>query len=132
MEKTFVPFGAAMRRYIVELCLAMLCYFVVLCVSLHLVHRMAPGWPKILVAVAPALPIALLFVVFARSYARLDEMWKRICLEAAALAGGTTAVIMVACAFLENAGLPKVPGFTTFILLIWLTWLYAMILKRRY
>jgi hypothetical protein len=126
-----MPFGSAMRRYVIELILAMIGYAAVLITSLSLVRTMQQGWLRVLVAIAPAIPIAFVLVVVIRFVSRLDEMWRRIWLEAVALAGGTTVLLAVTCAFLENVGLPRLSGFWTFGAFLWLGSIFAVILGRR-
>jgi len=110
----------------------MMCYGVVLTVSLMLVRTMQPGWLRALVAIAPVAPIAGLFVVFGRYYCRQDELWRRIWLEAVALAAGAMTLIVMAGGFLENIGLPRLSSFWTYCLLVCLTPIFAFILARRY
>ena len=110
----------------------MVCYTVVLVGSLVLVRTMQPGWLRVLVAVAPVLPIAVMFFVIFRFYAQMDELWRRIWLEAVALAAGVTTLIVMACGFLENVGLPRVSGFWTYVSLMCLSPIFATILARRY
>jgi hypothetical protein len=121
-----------LRRYCIEVSCAMACYGVVLCSSLTLVQTMKPGWLRTLVAIAPVAPIAGLFVVFARYYSRQDELWRRIWLEAVALAAGVTTLIVMAGGFLENVGLPRLSSFWTYCLLVCLTPIFASMLARRY
>jgi hypothetical protein len=59
-------------------------------------------------------------------------LWRRIWLEAVALAAGVTTLIVMACGFLENVGLPRVSGFWTYVLLVCLTPIFGAILSRRY
>src|SRR5471030_2497192 len=94
MNKPLLPWPANTRRYVVEFSLAMIGYVVVLVSSLTLLQTMAPGWLRVLVAIAPVLPLAGMFIAFYRYYSGMDELWRRIWLEAVALAGGATTLIM--------------------------------------
>jgi hypothetical protein len=132
MNKQSHPWPPCARRYFIELSCTMACYTVVLVVSLILVRTMQPGWLRALVAVAPILPIACMFFVIFRFYAQMDELWRRIWLEAVALAAGVTTLIVMACGFLENVGLPRVSGFWTYASLMCLSPLFATMLARRY
>jgi low temperature requirement protein LtrA len=132
MNKTFQRWPVATQRYVVELSCVMICYVVILISSLYLVRTMQSGWLRVLVAIAPVLPIAGLFVVIYRYYSRQDELWRRIFLEALALAAAVTTLFMVTGSFLENVGMPRLSGFWAYCLLMCLCPIFGAMIARRY
>lgn len=132
MNSSFQRWPVATRRYVVELSCVMICYVVVLIISLYLVRTMQAGLLRTLVAMVPVLPIAGLFVVIYRYYSQQDELWRRIFLEALALATAATTLFMVTGSFLENVGLPRLSGFWTYCLLMCLCPIFGALIARRY
>ena len=132
MNKSTMPIAVAQRHYTIQLAFAMICYAVVLVISLKLIPVLTVGWLKVLVAIAPVVPFIFVLASIIRLFSWIDEMQRRIHLEAAALAAGTTALLALTCGFLENAGMPRLSGFWTFasIDLFWA--IFAIILQRRY
>ena len=132
MNKSAMPISTAYRRYMIEVGLSMICYAIVLVISLKLLPTAPPGWKRVLLAAAPVIPAAFLLVSVIRLFARIDEMQRRIHLEAVALAAGVTALLALTCGFLENAGAPRLSGFWTFGSICVLWGVFGMILQRRY
>jgi hypothetical protein len=93
---------------------------------------MTRGWLQVLVAVVPVIPVIFVLMVIVRLFSRIDEMQRRIHLEAVALAAGITSLLALTCGFLENAGMPRLSGFWTFASIGVLWAVFAMILQRRY
>ncbi|MXN19731.1 hypothetical protein GR170_18005 [Pseudooceanicola sp. GBMRC 2024] len=102
-----------MRRSMIEIALAMTAYVVVLVLSLLLLARGGIGHPggRIAVSLLPVLPALGIFWVTLRDLARLDEMQRRIALEALALAYGATALLTFSYGLLENVGFPRLSMF---------------------
>jgi hypothetical protein len=132
MNKSTMPVAVAQRRYAIQLALAMIGYALVLIISLKLIPMVTPGWWQVLIAIAPVMPAAFVLLSIVRLLSRIDEMQRRIHLEAAALAAGIAALLALTCGFLENAGLPRLSGFWTFASLAFLWAIFAMVLRRRY
>ncbi|MBT9384170.1 hypothetical protein KM176_09895 [Pseudooceanicola sp. CBS1P-1] len=63
------------------------------------------------VSLLPVLPALGIFWVTLRDLARLDEMQRRIALEALALAYGATALLTFSYGLLENVGFPRLSMF---------------------
>jgi len=61
---------------------------------------------RYVVAVIPVLPAAVVVYLFIRRLARLDELQRRIQIEAFGFALGATALLTFAYGFLEGVGLP--------------------------
>ena len=127
-----MPVAVAHRRYVIQLGLAMICYGIVLIISLKLIPSVTRGWLQVLVAIAPVVPVIFVLASIVRLLSRIDEMQRRIHLEAMALAAGITALLALTCGFLENAGMPRLSGFWTFASINLLWAIFAIILQRRY
>jgi hypothetical protein len=110
----------------------MICYGIVLIISLKLIPSVTRGWLQVLVAIAPVVPVIFVLASIVRLLSRIDEMQRRIHLEAMALAAGITALLALTCGFLENAGMPRLSGFWTFASISLLWAVFAIILQRRY
>jgi hypothetical protein len=132
MNKSAMPVAVAHRRYVIQLALAMICYGIVLIISLKLIPSVTRGWLQVLVAIAPVVPVIFVLASIVRLLSRIDEMQRRIHLEAMALAAGITALLALTCGFLENAGMPRLSGFWTFASISLLWAVFAIILQRRY
>jgi hypothetical protein len=127
-----MPVTIAYRRYAIQLALAIICYAIVLIISLKLIPSVTRGWLQVLVAIAPVVPVIFVLASIVRLLSRIDEMQRRIHLEAVALAAGITALLALTCGFLENAGLPRLSGFWTFTSIGVLWAIFALILPRHY
>ena len=132
MNKSAMPVAVAHRRYVIQLALAMICYGIVLIISLKLIPSVTRGWLQVLVAIAPVVPVIFVLASIVRLLSRIDEMQRRIHLEAMALAAGITALLALTFGFLENAGMPRLSGFWTFASISLLWAVFAIILQRRY
>lgn len=66
---------------------------------------------RLLVSLAPMLPAAFICAVVVRAIRRMDEMQRRLQLEALALAFAGTALLTFGYGFLEGAGLPRLSMF---------------------
>lgn len=112
--------------------LAMLAYLMVLVGSVVVVQANADaGWRYFVVAL-PVAPAAVVIWLFLRALARLDELQKRIQMQAFGLSLGTTALLTFGYGFLEGAGLPHL-NWTYVLPLIAVMWaLGAAIFTWRY
>lgn len=101
--------SAPARRYLVEFGGAMAAYVVVVLVS-GAVVRAHPeaGW-RFVVAVTPLVPALAATVAVLRHLARLDELERRIQLEALALGALVTGLGTFTWGFAETAGAPALP-----------------------
>ena len=132
MKKSHIPIATAHRYYVVEVAALMAVYTVVLCVSLKLIPSVSHRWLQVMIALMPVVPVAFVLVSVIRLFSRVDEMFRRIHLEAAALTAGGTALIGLTCGFLQNVGLPALSGFWTFGVVNALYMLFVLILRWRY
>ena len=79
--------------------------------------RAVPRW----LALLPVLPYMIFFAANVRSFLKMDEMQKRICLESASVAFLLTLIITVFFGGVEQAGLGRPPWEEVggFMLLVW-------------
>lgn len=98
----------AARAYVREFGGAMLAYGVVLIVSIQLL-RMNPqaAW-RVAVALAPVVPAGLAMLAFLRYLARVDELQRRIQLEAIGMSFAVVGLLTFAYGFLEGIGFPHI------------------------
>jgi hypothetical protein len=90
----------------IEFGLAILAYLMVLVGSVTVVQANPTADWRYFVVVLPVLPAGLVIWMFVRALARLDEMQKRIHLQAFGFSLGATALLSFGYGFLEGAGLP--------------------------
>ncbi len=90
----------------IEFGLAILAYMMVLVGSVTVVQANPQAEWRYYIAGLPVLPAGLVILLFVRALARLDEVKKRIQMQAFGFALGTTALLTFAYGFLESAGLP--------------------------
>ena len=121
----------AARAYTRELGLAMAAYVVVVLVSIKLVGGLDQPI-KTLVALTPLIPASLALFAYLRFLSRMDELGRRIQLEALAFGFGTAGMLTFAYGFLENAGFPQLSYIWVFPLMIALWGIGGAIASYRY
>ena len=121
------------RRYIVELLVSMAAYVAVLLVSLEVLQRGDLSPPaRDLLAVAPVVPAAGIFASLIRFIQSIDELQRRMHVEAFAIAAGVTAALGLTYGFLEGVGFPHVSAWWAF-LCVDVSWGTSLLfLRRRY
>jgi hypothetical protein len=120
------------KRYLKEFGAAMAAYSIMVPVSVRLLkgHEHTPlGYA---IAFLPIIPSALALWAFMRMFRGLDELQRRIQLEAVAFSFLATCLITLTWAFQQNAGLPRFDVSWVAPLLIMLWGLGLGIAKRRY
>jgi len=125
------------RRYLREFLPPMLAYVVVLFLSLWLLKRIDGPWgARAVVALLPALPIALGLRAIVRYIRDTDEMQRRIELEAVSIAAACTAMLYMSAGFLQLARVIDIPAGVAMIWvfpLICLSYgLAKVVVSRRY
>lgn len=122
----------ATRSYLIEFGGAMLAYAVTLVVALLLVeaHPHAP-W-RYAVVVAPVIPICFALLAVIRALGRMDELQRRIQLNALGFGFGATAIITFTYGFLELVGFPKVSYLWVLPLMVALWGIGGAFAARRY
>jgi hypothetical protein len=120
------------RIYLLRLVVALLVYLIVLTISVRVVaaHPFAP-W-RLIVAVTPVLPALYTMMAFIYYLSCLDELQRRIHLEAIAFAFGGTAIVTFGYGFLENAGLPHLSWHYVWPFMTFLWAIGLLIANRRY
>jgi len=121
------------RRYLIEFGGAMLAYAVVLVVAVTLLNNTDPGsgW-RVPLALAPMAPVVFVLFAFVRYFGRMDELQRRVQLEALAFAFGGTALITFGYGFLQVVGFPQVSWFFVWPIMAAL-WIVGKVLAdRRY
>jgi hypothetical protein len=121
----------AARAYTRELGLAMAAYVLVVLVSIKLVGGLDQP-TKTLVALTPVVPAGFALFAYLRFLSRMDELGRRIQLEALAFGFGAAGMLTFAYGFLENAGFPQLSYIWVFPLMIALWGIGGAIASYRY
>jgi chromate transport protein ChrA len=100
---------AAQSRYTIRFSIGMFAYVVLILLMVVLIKRVEPLWLKALMAMVPAIPIAVVLSELLRFIASQDELERRVQFEAAAEAAILTCCLTFAWGLLEMAGMPKLP-----------------------
>jgi hypothetical protein len=90
----------------IEFGLAMLAYLMVLVGSVNVLKANPDADWRYYVAVLPVAPAGFVVWLFVRALSRLDELQRRIQMEAFGFTVGTTALVTFGYGFLEGVGLP--------------------------
>jgi hypothetical protein len=116
----------------IEFGLSLLAYLMVLVGSVVVVQANPEAEWRYFVVVLPVAPAAFVIWLFVRALARLDELEKRIQVQAFGFSLGTTALLTFGYGFLEGAGLPHL-NWTYILPLMAVLWaLGTAIFKWRY
>ena len=83
----------------------MLAYVGVMLYWRRLLDAAGPGWPRVLVALAPAALVALVIRAMLRHARDSDELRRRIALESVAIAAALVGGVYMAAGFLQSAGI---------------------------
>lgn len=112
---------------------AIVAYVVVLVVSILLIIASPPAaWWRIPLALAPVVPIIFAVLAFMRIFGRMDELQRRIQLEALAFSFAITGVVTFSYGCLVYVGFPAISWVYIFPLMIALWGVGQAIAKRRY
>lgn len=98
------------RRYARELLLSMGAYLLVLFASIWLLKRVDAPPLRVVLALAPVLPIGFAVRAMVRYVRDADEMQQRIELEAISIATAFVSMLYMTGGFLQSARLVQVPG----------------------
>lgn len=123
---------AASTRYLIEFGGAMLAYAIVLVVALLLIEANPHAAWRIPVAVAPVVPVCFALWAFIRAFGRMDELQRRIQLDAIGFGFGATAIITFTYGFLELVGFPSVSAIWVLPLMVVLWGIGGAFAARRY
>jgi hypothetical protein len=122
---------SAARAYTREFGLAMAAYVIVVFVSIKLVSGLDQPI-RTLVALTPLVPATFALFAYLRFLSRMDELGRRIQLEALAFGFGATGMLTFAYGFLENAGYPQLSYIWVFPLMLMLWGIGGAIASYRY
>jgi hypothetical protein len=122
------------KTYMARFAWAMIAYGLVLAASvLILKSNSDPDAPwRIPVALAPMIPAMFGMMAFVRYMGSMDELQRRIQLEAIAFGFGGTAALTFGYGFLEGVGFPPINWTFIFPLMIGLWGIGVAIAGRRY
>jgi hypothetical protein len=123
--------GTASRTYTRELFIAMAAYVVAVLVTVRLTPNVDPVLRAPFVLI-PLIPSAFALRAYLRFLGRMDELGRRIQLEALAIGFGAAGMLTFAYGFLENAGFPQLSYIFVFPLMIFLWGIGGAIATRRY
>jgi len=107
-------------------------YVILLLVSVVLLNSNPTAPWRGLVAVLPAIPIIFVLLVVVRLIGRLDELQRRIQLDAIAFAFGATAIVTFTWGLLETAGFPHLSLIWVLLLMSALWGVATIFASRRY
>lgn len=111
---------ALARRYHREFGVPMLLYVVMLFWK-YLLGRVDPNWARVLIALLPAVLVALVIRAVARHVRDSDEMQRRIELESIAIAAGLVSGAYMTGGFLQAAHLIDIPATVAML------WVFPML-----
>ena len=114
--------------------LTILAYLMVLVGSVTIVQANPTASWKYIVAVLPIIPAALVLWLFVRAIARLDEVQKRMHMQAFGFALAGTALFTFGYGFLEDVGFPYLSWtlVTPLITLLWGLGLGILAFRQRF
>ena len=99
------------KRFLMEFAVVMVVYILCVVVSSSLVRSMPDGVAKIALALLPVIPMIAMAVSIVRRVNAMDEMGRKIQLDALAVAFVCTALTTFSYGFLETAGFPRLSPF---------------------
>ncbi len=122
---------SANRAYTREFLIAMAAYVVAVLVTVRLTPDVDPAIRAPFVLI-PLIPSAFAVRAYVRYLGRMDELGRRIQLEALAIGFGAAGMLTFAYGFLENAGFPQLSYVFVFPLMLFLWGIGGAIAARRY
>lgn len=122
----------ATKSYVIEFGGSMLAYSIVLIVALQVIEANPQALWRYALAVAPAIPICFALWAFLRALGRMDELQRRIQLNAIGFSFGATAIITFTYGLLELVGLPSLSAIWVLPLMIALWGIGGAVAAWRY
>jgi hypothetical protein len=123
------------KRYLREFIYSMIAYVITLSLSLIALGSLGdyPLNPaRIVVALAPVVPVISMIFFFLRYLNSIDELQQRIQLLAIGFAAGTTSLLTFSYGFLENVGFPPISLLWVFPIMILLWGFGLAVITQRY
>ena len=119
------------KPYLKELTAALVVYGLMLVGSIELLTHVSIAAPwRDVIALSPMLACAAAVWVILRELRRMDELQRRIQLEALGFAFAGTALLTFSYGFLEGLGYPKLTMFTVWPVMAVL-WVAGLVFARR-
>lgn len=126
---------ASTKRYLREFIYSIIAYIITLSLSLIGFNFFADytlNTARIIVALAPVVPIIFMILSFLKYLNSIDELQQRIQLLAIGFAAGATSLLTFSYGFLENVGFPSISLLWVFPTMILLWGLGLVFISRRY
>lgn len=120
------------KRFLVEFIAILLLYVACVVISSSSVRAMPDGVAKIALALLPVIPMIAMAVSIIRRLNSMDELGRKIQLEALAVAFVCTALTTFSYGFLETAGLPRLSAFMVWPIMGGVWCVATIIGTRRY
>ena len=119
------------KQYVKELVATLVVYGAMLVGSIELLTHVDVARPwRDLIALCPMLPAAAMAWIVLRELRRIDELQRRIQLEALGFSFAGTAILTFSYGFLEGLGYPRLSMFTVWPIL-GVLWSIGVVLARR-
>ena len=125
-------YNRAGRAYAIEFGGAMVAYAVVLVIAITVLNAYPHGAWRPFVAVTPVIPAIFGVLAFVRFLRRMDELQRRIQLEALGLSFAASGILTFAYGFLELVGFPQISFIWIFPAMVMIWGLGLAIAARRY
>lgn len=122
----------AAKTYMMQFGASMALYAVIVFISAWLLNNVAVAAWRVPVALLPVIPMIMGLVAFVRFFRTMDELQKRIQLDALAFAFIASGLLTFTYGLLQNAGLPQVSFIAVFPLMIALWGVGSVFASRRY
>ena len=120
------------KRFPMEFAVILLVYVLCVVVSSVYMSSMPDGVAKIALALLPVIPMIAMAVSIIRRLNAMDEMGRKIQLEALAVAFVCTALTTFSYGFLETAGFPRMSAFMVWPIMGGVWCVATIIGTRRY
>jgi hypothetical protein len=104
-------------------------FFVIFLGSIYLIDQDIGGAYQTLIALAPTIPLLIFIIVIAKAISSLDELQRRIQVEAIAIGFGLTILIVLAIGLLGLTGIPQ-PDWLFVSLIMVFSWLVGKLWTR--
>ncbi|WP_426221645.1 hypothetical protein [Pseudomonas sp. DWRC2-2] len=122
----------SVKRSLVEFTVTLLAYIACVVVSSAYMSSIPDGAGKIALALLPVIPMIAMAIAIIRRLNAMDEMGRKIQLDALAVAFVCTALTTFSYGFLETAGFPRLSAFMVWPIMGGVWCVATIIGARRY
>lgn len=122
----------SVKRSLVEFTVTLLAYIACVVISSAYMSSIPDGAGKIALALLPVIPMIAMAIAIIRRLNAMDEMGRKIQLDALAVAFVCTALTTFSYGFLETAGFPRLSAFMVWPLMGGVWCVATIIGARRY